>query len=39
MSVTPQVVLPGVTVVYIECYCFGDTKGSGSIKLDGAMMN
>jgi hypothetical protein len=37
-SVSPQVALPGVTVVYIEGYCFGDTQGSGSITLNGEPM-
>ncbi|HET9179353.1 MAG TPA: hypothetical protein VFQ24_13430 [Terriglobia bacterium] len=32
-SISPQVALPGVTVVYIKGYCFGDTQGTGSIKL------
>ena len=37
-SVSPQVALPGVTVVYIQGYCFGDSKGSGSIILNGEPM-
>ncbi|HVA00076.1 MAG TPA: IPT/TIG domain-containing protein, partial [Terriglobia bacterium] len=37
-SVSPQVALPGVTRVYIEGYCFGDSQGSGSIKLNGEPM-
>lgn len=37
-SVSPQVALPGVTVVYIQGYCFGDTQGGGSIKLNGEAM-
>lgn len=34
-SVSPQVALPGVTRVYVEDYCFGDTQGGGSITLNG----
>ena len=37
-SVSPQVALPGVTVVYIQGYCFGDPQGSGSITLYGELM-
>lgn len=37
-SVSPQVALPGATVVYIEGYCFGDSQGSGSITLNGEPM-
>ncbi|MEJ2010281.1 MAG: hypothetical protein P8Z30_19360 [Acidobacteriota bacterium] len=37
-SVSPQVALPGVTRVYIEGYCFGDSQGSGSITLNGEVM-
>jgi hypothetical protein len=38
VSVSPQVALPGVTVVYIQGYCFGDTQGTGSITLNGEPM-
>ena len=37
-SVSPQVALPGVTVVYIQGDCFGDPQGSGSITLYGKVM-
>lgn len=37
-SVSPQVALPGVTRVYIEGYCFGDSQGNGSITLNGEVM-
>jgi hypothetical protein len=33
-SVSPQVGLPGVALVYVQGYCFGDTKGIGSIILN-----
>lgn len=35
VSVSPQVALPGATVVYIQGYCFGDSKGRGSITFNG----
>lgn len=38
VSVSPQVALPGATVVYIQGYCFGDSQGGGSIKLNGEPM-
>lgn len=34
-SISPQVALPGVTIVYIEGYCFGDPPAIGSITLNG----
>jgi hypothetical protein len=37
-SIPPQVALPGVTPVYIEGYCFGDSQGSGNITLNGEAM-
>lgn len=37
-SVSPQVALPGVTAVYIQGYCFGDSQGSGSITVNGEPM-
>lgn len=43
-SVSPQVALPGVTVVYIQGYCFGDPPAGGiippgaSITLNGEVM-
>lgn len=37
-SISPQVALPGITVVYIQGYCFGDSKGTGSITLNGELM-
>jgi IPT/TIG domain len=37
-SISPQVALPGVTPVFIQGYCFGDGRGSGSITLSGETM-
>ncbi|HEV2386751.1 MAG TPA: IPT/TIG domain-containing protein [Candidatus Acidoferrales bacterium] len=34
-SVSPQVAIAGVTEVYIQGYCFGDTQGTGTITLNG----
>lgn len=39
MSVSPQVAIAGITEVYIQGYCFGDTQGSGTITLNGEVIN
>lgn len=37
-SVSPQAALPGVTPVYIQGYCFGDSQGNGTVTLNGETM-
>lgn len=37
-SISPQVALAGITPVYIQGYCFGDTQGTGGITLNGEVV-